>query len=418
MIYNILFFFFALLYVPSFFMKGKHKGGVGSRFGFVPEEARRRLAGRQVIWVHGVSVGEVVQAVRLAGSLKRRFPRSAFLVTTTTAAGREVAERLLDPEDTLLYFPVDFGPCVRRFIGAVRPGLVVLLETEIWPNLIFELSRRRIPCFIVNGRISDRAFRRYRSVSRFLGRVLNALAAVSVQDAAMGERFRRLGASPERIRVTGNMKYDWQPPDGGEPLVERLERGWAAGGFFVIAGSTHAGEEEMLFNLAVRLRGRRPALRLLIAPRHLDRIAAIESEAARRGVRLERASCLTDGHPEAVVLDRMGLLARLYRSADAVFIGGSLVPAGGHNPVEAAIYERPILFGPHMHNFKEMAEDFKKMKAAIEVKNVKELETRLEELMSDPEKRRRMGRAARELVALHQGATERNAEVLAAAMAG
>src|SRR3989338_780673 len=181
-LYEIFFFFFALFYLPLFFLKGKHRGGLLSRFGIVPDEARSALKGRRVIWIHGVSVGEVTQAVRLAGALKEKILGGVFLLTTTTVAGYEVARTLKREEDVLLYFPLDFRVCVRSFVRAVSPEAVIFMETELWPNLVFELARLRIPAFVMNGRISDKAIARYRKVAFFANNVLNRLAGIGVQD--------------------------------------------------------------------------------------------------------------------------------------------------------------------------------------------------------------------------------------------
>lgn len=421
LIYSFCFAVFAVFYLPLFLFKGKHKGGFGSRLGFVPPDVQKALEGRQVIWVHGVSVGEVVQAFRLVGALKKKFGAARFLVTTTTTAGRDVALKLKAGEDNVLYFPADFRFSVRRFLSSVRPSALVLIETEIWPNLLSELSKRKIPAFIVNGRISDRAISRYKKVKFFLAPFLNRLHAIGAQDDLMKTRFIELGADPSIVSVTGNMKFDWQPGHSGEELVKEL--GHALKGsdtFLLIAGSTHESEEEMLLDLYGSVYAAHPDFRLLIAPRHLERVDSIERAALRKNLRLVRTSrlCAAVSGPELApaapvfLLDSMGVLANCYRLADAVFMGGSLVPVGGHNLIEPAFFEKCVLFGPFMNNFSQMAEEFKRSSAGIQVQSAKELKARILELMADRAKGGIFGRRAKQLVLGHQGATDRNLRVL------
>ncbi len=419
-LYDICFLIFALFYLPFFLMKGKHKQGFLTRLGLVPRPIRESLAGEKVIWVHAVSVGEMVQAIRLVNALREKLREFKFVLTATTATGLEVAQKLKNDEDTALYFPVDFRICVSSFIRGISPQAVVILETEIWPNVIYELSRRKIPVYIVNGRISDKAIDSYRRVRHFLRPVLNRLSGISVQDDLMKARFLDLGADARLVSVTGNMKFDWRPaPQSGE-AVENLKRALKpSDSFLCIAGSTHEGEEEILFEMYSSVRRLFPSFRLLIAPRHPDRIEAIEARALRKGVDVKRVSRIAASGvvPEHAVLllDTMGLLSSLYRLADVVFVGGSLVPSGGHNIVEPAFFERAIIFGPHMQNFREMAEAFKKANAAIEVKDRGELEKALVSLLKDSKTRGALGLAAKSLVLRHQGATERNTQELLSA---
>lgn len=428
LLYEIAFFIFTLFYLPFFFIKGKHKDGWLSRLGVVPEETKRNLAGKRVFWVHAVSVGEVVQAARLVAALRERYPDARFVLTTTTVTGQEIAKKLKGDDDRVLYFPIDLRVCVRSFINGIAPAAFVVLETEIWPNVVFELTDRGIPVFLVNARISDKAIGKYRKVKRFLKPLLNRFTAIGAQDAVAGARFIELGARPALVSVTGNMKYDWQPQHSQDETAEKV-KAWRRGhnSFLCVAGSTHEGEEEIFFEIYPSLKSKMPAFKLLIAPRHPDRIESIESQAKKKGIMLTRVSRLTThdsrlpagvlvagatSHDPILILDRMGVLAGLYPAADVVFVGGSLAAFGGHNLAEPAFFERPILFGPHMQNFKEMAAEFKKANAAVEVKDPSELEESLLALAGDPERRRALGGSAKRLVIRHQGATERNVELL------
>ncbi len=421
-LYDIVFFIFSIFYLPVFLIKGKHKNELGSRFGKVPPEVKQKLLAHRVFWVHAVSVGEVVQAVRLINALKEKLAGWHFLLTTTTVAGREIAEKLKSVEDTVLAFPVDFRFSVRSFVEGIRPEVLVILETEIWPNLFFELFRRNVPVFIVNGRLSDPAMARYEKVRVFLKPVLEGLSGIFAQDERMRARFLKLGAKKEFVWVTGNMKFDWMPKFSASETIEKITQSKSLNpSFLCVAGSTHEGEEDILFAIYPALRTRVPDFQLAIAPRHIERIPAIEQKAARNGIETRRFSSLAQSNGNAwsfsgggvvLLIDKMGMLADLYSVADIVFIGGSLVNRGGHNLVEPAFFERPILFGPYMNNFREMAVEFKKAAAAVEVKNGAELEAQILGLKQDEEKRRAMGLRAKELVFRHQGATQKNTEAI------
>ena len=422
-LYNVVFFLFSLFYLPIFIAKGKFGTCWRERFGQVPPEISQSLAGQRVLWVHAVSVGEIGLAVGFLDRLHEVLPKFRFVITTTTQTGHDVAMKIKKEEDMLLYFPVDFRFSVRRFIESVSPEAMVLFETEIWPNLIWELSARKIPVFILNGRISDRSFSSYQKIKFFLKSLWNHLSLIAAQDVRMRERFIVLGADPKRVIVSGNVKFDWKPAQYPSHEVERLQRFCKKNSAFLcVAGSTHEGEEEIFFSMYSNLKASCPALQLLLAPRHLNRLPAIEAVALKQGIKTMRVSSedfhLESKSPEGAILllNQMGVLPSLYQSADLVFVGGSLVPAGGHNLVEPAYFEKPILFGPFMNNFLEMAEEFKKNEAACPVKDAQDLEKNISQLFSDPARRRALGQAAKRLVLSHQGAQQKNQELLVAAM--
>ena len=419
-LYEVVFFIFSFFYLPVFIAKGKFGASWRERFGRVPREVSKTLSSERVLWVHAVSVGEVGLAIGFLDRLREALPEFRFVITTTTLAGHEVAQKIKKEEDVLLYFPVDFRSAIRRFIKSISPEVMVLFETEIWPNLIWELSARKIPVFILNGRISDRAFQQYRKIRVFLKRVLGHLSLIAAQDERMRGRFIALGADPEKVTVTGNVKFDWKPVQGAAPAeAQRLQRFCKkASEFLCVAGSTHEGEEEVFFSIHRKLQNSCPGFRLLIAPRHLNRMAAIETSALKYGLSARRIGLEDRGFEKAIhegeilLLDQMGVLPFLYETADLVFVGGSLVPVGGHNLVEPAYFERPILFGPFMNNFLEMAEEFKKNEAACPVKDAGDLEKNILDLFSTPARRQSLGKAAKRLVLHHQGAQQRNIELL------
>ncbi len=415
-LYNVLFSVFALFYLPVFLRKGKNRGGLGSRLGHVDAAVVEKLKNQKVIWIHAVSVGEVALALRVLDHWRKVFDGVKFVLTTTTVTGYEVAGKSMHPEDVLLQFPVDFRFAVRRFIEAVHPEAVALMETEIWPNLVWELSAKNIPVFILNGRISDKAVKQYRFVRFFLRSVMKYFSGIGAQDERMAERFMELGAWPEKVRVTGNLKFDWEPPKEAAPdVLEARQKLTVRGKFVCLAASTHEGEEEIFMDLYLELRERFPELLLFLVPRHLERIPSVEALAARKGMRLKRVfTGAQNGYDEGCIdgwiLDRMGVLAHFYALADAVFVGGSLVPVGGHNLVEPAYYEKPILFGPHMNNFLEMSHLFLNGKAGFSVRDAAELRDRLIFLMQNKEVALQTGQRAKKLVADHRGALTRSTQ--------
>ncbi len=414
-LYNLIFFIYAIVAFPIFLLKGKLGRGSSSRFGRISEEAKEKLSGQNVWWLHAVSVGEMVLAIRFADRLRGRIQGIKILITTTTQAGFEVGQKIKNEDDFLMFFPIDFPFAVKRFVRNVSPSALVLFETELWPNLINELSKRFIPIFLINGRISDRAFPRYRRINFFLGKVLQKIQILSVQDERMRTRFLELGADPKAVVVGGNMKYDWEPSFSQDQLAAPAKRVLKSlNDFIFMCGSTHEGEEEILFRLYPSLKAKFPSLRMVIAPRHLTRLPAIYKTAERFQVSLRSVSEWAENRSAAsdknsiLLIDRVGILASLYEAADLVFVGGSLVAAGGHNLVEPAIYAKPILFGAHMHNFSEMAEDFKRARAAVSVQNEQALGDEIEKLIQEPNRLKALGECAQAIARRHQGASERS----------
>lgn len=418
-LYSAGFLIFSLFYLPTFFIKGKHKAGTEGRFGRVPEDLKRKMQKEKIVWVHAVSVGEMAQAIRLGQEIKDRFQSCRILFTATTPAGAELCRQLKSEEDYFLFFPVDFKWSVRRFLGAVRPEAVIFLETEIWPNLVFELEKQKIPLFILNGRISDKALPKYLKIPSFTRIVLKRFAQIGAQDELMRARFLSLGVPAEKCRVTGNIKYDWEPAHVTSALLQHIQNYFRKPGHFLwVAGSTHEGEEELLMEAYLRLRESLPSLRLLIAPRHLTRLEKIEAAARKLSLPAVRLDDKTDWKaaptPDKIyILNKIGVLAQVYEWADVVFIGGSLVPTGGHNLVEPAYFAKPILYGPFMANFKEMEEEFRSHEAAVRVPNADELRECVLNWAKDNASRDKTGAAARALVQKHAGATKRNLQLLA-----
>jgi 3-deoxy-D-manno-octulosonic-acid transferase len=396
----------------------KYIGSLRQRLGFLPSTFN--LDGEESIWIHAVSVGEALTARALAADLKARYPRLRLFVSTTTIAGQQVARRSLSQADAIFYFPFDWTFIVKRTLNLVKPRLFIMMETEIWPNLLRVCRQRDIKTVVINGRISSRSYPRYRLARPFFRRVLADVDRFCMQSDESARRLIDLGADPARVAVTGSLKFDSlelpQPPSHGKPR-ERVLR------FFrisparpvIVAGSTMRGEEAPLLRAFARIKTLQTTALLVLAPRAPERFGEVERLAREAGFVVARRSELPiDAEPraEVVVLDSIGELAQLYQIATAVFVGGSLVDNGGHNILEPAIFGKPIVFGPYMQNFKEIRDAFLQNGAAIQVTE-RELDEVLLSLLSDPVRRAGLGAAARALVEANRGAKAKTLDIIA-----
>ena len=397
----------------------KYVGSLRQRFGYLPVSFN--FDGEDSIWVHAVSVGELLSARPLISELRRRYPRLRLFVSTTTLSGQQLARRSHMDVDGVFYFPFDWGFAVRRTLAVVRPKLFVMIENEIWPNLLRECRRRGVKTMIVNGRISYRSFPRYRLIRPFFRRVLADIDRFCVQGEETSRRLTELGADPARITITGSLKFDAIDtslvPGRGPGRVLRFFR-VSPNRLVFVAGSTQRGEDEAVIRAFNRVRSTAAGANalLVLAARHPERFAEVERLCRQEGLSTVRRSELPiDAEPraDAVVLDTIGELAPLYQIATAVFVGGSLVPAGGHNLLEPAACGKPIVVGPHMENFAEIVEAFLANGAVIQVRTERELEETIVSLMSDPVRRARLGAAARALVDANRGARDRTLTVIA-----
>jgi 3-deoxy-D-manno-octulosonic-acid transferase len=367
------------------------------------------------LWLHAVSVGEV----GVAATLARALPAAAsLLVTTVTPTGQERARAAFAGRAgvTVAYLPFDLGFAVRRFLRRHQPRSLVLVEGDYWPLLLHEVRRRGLPVAVVNGRVGDRSFRRMRRLRPLLGALFSGIDRFGVQGGQDRDRLVALGVEPGRIAVTGNLKYDSSEPPPAPELEDAL-RGLAGGRPVLLAGSTMAGEEEVVLAAFQDLGGGERAL-LVLAPRHPERWGEVEALLRSRGLDAIRRTSLPVsgrlGPPAAVLLDSLGELAGLYRLADAAFLGGTLVPTGGHNPLEAARFGVPLAVGPAMHNFREMAAAFDRAGAWRRVADARELAVAWREWLDDPAAARVTGERARRLVEENRGAVARTVEMLAA----
>ncbi len=427
------------LLAPYYALRGWRRGEpsseLGERLGSVPSQIIARAAASRAangpapgaIWIHAVSVGEVLAARPLAEGLRLRFPGQAVFVSTTTETGQRLARERLQSVDGIFYFPLDWIVPVRRALRSIHPALVIVMETEIWPNFLREARRLGIPVIFANARISEKSFARFKRweflIGEFFKQTLQDAELFLAQTPEDAARLREMGAPEERVEVTGNLKYDGEPPAASrfgawlENQIRAQER-WPV----FVAGSVVAEEEEaILAAYDIVQRQWRHAL-LVLAPRKPDRFDSAAAIAAVGGWNVVRRSRLDvaaplDENADVLVLDSIGELAGLYALADAVFVGGSLVPAGGHNILEPAWFSKPPVFGRSMENFRDMAAQFLVAKAGVEVSSGQQLGKVWVQLVEDNALRERMGQSARALSERNRGATARSLDRIAAILA-
>jgi 3-deoxy-D-manno-octulosonic-acid transferase len=398
----------------------KYIGSLRQRLGFLP--ITFNIDGEESIWIHAVSVGETLTARALAVDLKAQYPRLRLFLSTTTIAGQQVARQSLQHVDGVFYFPFDWTFIVRRTLDLVKPRVFIMMETEIWPNLLRICRKRGVKTVVINGRISSRSYPRYRLVRPFFRRVLADVDRFCMQSEESARRLIDLGADPARVTITGSLKFDsLELPTAsshGKPR-ERVLR------FFrispnrqvVVAGSTMRGEESAVLHAFARVKQLSPGALAIVAPRHPERFGEVERLARDAGfVTVRRSELRIDAEPRAdvVVLDSIGELAQVYQLATGVFVGGSLTDHGGHNILEPAVFGKPIIFGPYMQNFREIADTFLVNGAAVQVHSDRELEETLLALLTDPVRRARLGAAARALVEANRGAKDKTLAIIAA----
>ena len=386
------------------------------RFGFVVP-----LGARRTIWIHAVSVGEVRSAAALIEALGERYPQHRLVVTTMTPTGADQVRSLFGERVTHCYVPFDFPGAVRRFFDRVHPELALIAETELWPNLFAECARRHVPLMLVNGRVSPESLRGYRIIPRLVRATLECASLLCAQTRTDAQRLRNLGAPDARVRVTGNLKFDVAPPACLAEEGRELRGQWGGERPVWIAASTRRGEERHVLVAFARLRAAFPTLLLVLVPRHPERFGAVARLCRRRGWRvalrtLTRGAALDPGC-EVLVGDTMGELQLLYAAADVAFVGGSLVPTGGQNVLEACTAGVPAVFGPHMFHFEEIAALALERGAARQVHDEAQLAAAVALYLEQPELRRAAGRAAQTLVADNRGALARTLEFVTAALA-
>ena len=415
LIYSLLLAFVALVSLPwwlfQMLRRGKYRSGLRERLGLVP--ARLGDARPGCIWVHAVSVGEVLAVGHLIAKLQEKYPERQVFVSTTTATGQSLARQRLG-ETRVFFMPLDFGFAVRAYLNALKPRMLVMAETEFWPNLLRLARKHGTTVVTVNARISDRSFPRYRRFRWFFLRVLGNVDLFLAQTTEDAARLRAIGAATERVQVCGNLKFDVRQV-AGSALVNDLRVAIGRNSLVIVCGSTAEGEEEPLLEAFKTVRAQFPAAVMVLAPRHPERFERVAAMITSAGIPLARRSLWSSAQPIVpgiFLLDSVGELAAVYALADIAFVGGSLVPTGGHNILEPAQHGVAIVVGPHTFNFREIVSLFAQADA-IRIAGAEALASTFLALFSQPEERGHLGNRAKELFAQHAGATRRTLDALA-----
>ncbi len=419
-IYDLVMIIALAIILPSYWLRLKIRRGeplfLKQRLGILLPQSK---GGRPFVWIHAVSVGEVLSLQSLVGALRAAHPDWEIGFSVLTNTGFETARKNIRDADHLFFVPFDLGFSVKRYFARLRPALLVLAESEYWPRLLREARRRGCPVLVVNGRMSDRTFARMRRLRPFALRLLGRVTRFLVQTPLDRDRLEKLGLAAEKIQVAGNLKCETRLPELSAASLEAFKRelGIRTGNKVIVAGSIHPGEETILLEAFRIARRQRPGLRLILAPRHPEKFSGFCETQAGKDLLIRKKSELDPAaNWDVLVLDTIGELARTYAVADAAFIGGSLVPWGGQNLLEPAFYGKPIVFGPHMKNFAVLAETFELGGGAKTVRTPEEIAVYFG--FADPEAMEEMGRKAKDILTSLQGATDRALRAIEALAVG
>jgi len=413
--YNILLTFLLVLASPYFLLRSliqkRFREALPQRMGFF-----KTPSFEGPIWVHAASVGEVFCSIPVLKKMKKEFPHSRIVLTTMTSTGNKTAKTHIPEADQILFVPMDHPLFVRRTIGKIQPSMLLVAETELWPNLLRSCGNRRIPIVLFNGRISQKSFPRYAFFKSFFRECLTYISLFLMQTEEDRTRIIEIGAEPQKTRVVGNLKFDQTFPNFSREAMDNMANALGLHGKekVFIAGSTHPGEEETLIGLYKELRKMDPHLVFILAPRHLERLEEVENILKKESVSWVRKTSLSPGTggldlkpPDVILLDTMGELMTVYSLGTLIFVGGSLVPVGGHNPLEPLFHKKCAVFGPHMFNFVEISSRLIEAGGAIQVSGKEELSSQLRRLLLDELAREEVGERGYQFLKKHQGATER-----------
>lgn len=398
----------ALPFAPFVLLLGsRYRDGFGQRLAIYPRAVGSSLLSTKPVWIHAASVGEVRAAGALARALKAGAPERRILVSTFTATGQRMA-RQLPGIDAVIFLPLDFSFVVGRALKKFQPCMLVFIETEIWPNLLRQAYRRGIPTLLLSGRLSAKALSRYLLCRPFFRQVLQYFTAIGMQSPADAERILQLGANPDKTSVVGSLKF---AAADGNGRWQRLASVRDPSRPLLVAGSSHRGEEEILLKVLASVRSAHPKLSMVLAPRHPERFTEVEKLLKNSPFEFQRKSQTKAEEyfaKDILLLDTVGELPDFFAAADITFVGGSLIDAGGHNLLEPARFQKPVLFGPYVSNVKSIADEMKQKGAAIEVSGADELARALTTLLADAEARLRMGKVAAEFAGANHEAVTRN----------
>ena len=393
---------------------GRYRAGLAGRLGRIPAGMAEAVAGRKVIWLHAVSVGEVMAATELVRALRGQMPDWVIAISTTTETGQHLARERFGSHSPVFYMPLDFAALMRRYLRVLQPQMVVLMESELWPNLIETCASGGIPIAVVNGRVSDRSLPRYLRLKHLWAPILQRISLILAQSEENGARFLQIGAPADRVRVSGNLKYDVRAAEN-TPMTTRLRELLAEDAPIIVAGSTLDGEETLLLREWPKVLEEHPSAVLILAPRRPERFGAVAGLIETAGFDLLRASALGPGHEQrsdgVILLDTIGDLGSVYSLGKVAFVGGSLVPQGGHNPLEPARFGVPVVMGPSSENFREIVDTMRSVEA-IRIVEPSELGAALSDLLTDGGKARTIGERGHEVFLGQAGATARTVECL------
>jgi 3-deoxy-D-manno-octulosonic-acid transferase len=418
LIYNIFLTFLLILSTPYFFLRSlfqeRFRRPLFQRIGFFES-----LSFQKPVWVHAASVGEVFCTVPLLKKIKKEFPQREIVLTTMTSTGNEAAKKHLSEADRVLFLPMDHPLALRRVIERMQPSLLLIAETELWPNLLRSCGNKGIPIILFNGRISEKSFRGYLFFKFLFKDCLKYISLFLMQTKEDQTRIIQIGAESDKTKVVGNLKFDQTFPAFPQEAIVKLAHsiGLKGNESILIGGSTHSGEEEILVNLFKDLKKIESRLLLILAPRHLDRLEEVERVLKKESVSwMRRTSFPMDQYrsgeepnqlPDVILLDTMGELMSLYSLAALVFVGGSLVPVGGHNPLEPLFFKKCVFFGPYMFNFLEISHRLIEAEGAIQAKDREDLLFHMKRLLRNERARKETGEKGYQFLQKHQGATDR-----------
>ncbi|MFY9402343.1 MAG: 3-deoxy-D-manno-octulosonic acid transferase [Candidatus Omnitrophota bacterium] len=410
LLYDLVFILFIIINIPVYLFKGKFHCGFIRRFGVLP----KGVEFHSPIWVHAVSVGEAVSARRLIEGLRKIYPEKQFVISTVTPTGNTIARSIAKEKDFVTYLPFDIS-CITNFvIKRVKPCIFIIIETELWPNLINSLHKNAVPVVVLNARISDASFKGYLALRKIIKPILKKVSIFCAQSKSDSLKLSTLGVVPAKIEVTGNMKFD-QDISSYDSAIYRAELKLDKGDILLVAGSTHPKEEEVLLDVYKKLLKPFPYLRLLLAPRHPERSDNISKLVRSKGFLVERVSVLKDKtlkERAVFILDTIGNLVKYYSAADIVFVGGSLVKRGGHNILEPAFLNKPVFFGPYIFNFRDIAQEFLNSQAALQVLNAEGLIKAIKGVLTDNSKADVLVNNAQLVIAANRGATDKNISLI------
>ena len=400
--------------------RGKYRRGFWQRTGFYPDE----IKGQSPIWIHAVSVGEVIASSSLIKSLRKEYPDIKIILSTVTDTGQQIAKGKIKEADYIIYFPFDFSWSVKRALNTINPIICIIMETELWPNFLREANKKAVPVAVINGRISERSFKRYRMISLFMKNVLESVTLFSMQTEDDAKRAIALGANHNNVRVSGNIKYDNEFKEIEDEKVKEIKNtlGVNNNDRIFIAGSTHPGEEEIVVKLYSNILKNYPDFRLVIAPRHIDRVGEVEEIVKKMGLDTVRKTAILKGSHQSpvtshqlkpvIILDTIGELGFMYSIADILFVGGSLIPHGGQNILEPAFYKKPVIFGKYMMNFQEIAKEMILSGGGIQVNDEQELIKEVDGLINNGKKMIEIGEKGYQVIMKNRGALQKNLELI------